>query len=45
MKTGKFKNQANQYDKIFKENIEAVIPSLMQNILGINAVLSEELPV
>lgn len=44
MKTGKFKNQANQYDKIFKENIEAVIPSLMQNILGINAVLSEELP-
>lgn len=45
MKTGKFKNQANQYDKIFKENIEAVIPSLMQNILGINAVLLEELPV
>jgi hypothetical protein len=44
MKTGKSKNQANQYDKIFKENIEAVIPSLMQNILGINAVLSEELP-
>lgn len=44
MKTGKSKSQANQYDKIFKENIEAVIPSLMQNILGINAVLSEELP-
>jgi hypothetical protein len=44
MKIGKSKNQANQYDKIFKENIEAVIPSLMQNILGINAVLSEELP-
>ncbi len=44
MKTGKSKNQANQYDKIFKENIAAVIPSLMQNILGINAVLSEELP-
>ena len=36
--------QANQYDKIFKENIEAVIPSLMQNILGITAVSSEELP-
>lgn len=36
--------QANQYDKIFKENIEAVIPSLMQNILGITAVESEELP-
>lgn len=36
--------QASQYDKIFKENIEAVIPSLMQNILGITAVKSEELP-
>lgn len=36
--------QANQYDKIFRENIEAVIPSLMQNILGIAAVQSEELP-
>ncbi|WP_229311742.1 hypothetical protein [Larkinella rosea] len=36
--------QINQYDKIFKENIEAVIPSLMQNVLGITAVLSEELP-
>lgn len=36
--------QANQYDKIFKENIEAVIPSLMQNILGITAISSEELP-
>ncbi|MVM31999.1 hypothetical protein GO755_18260 [Spirosoma sp. HMF4905] len=36
--------QASQYDKIFKENIEAVIPNLMQNILGITAVTSEELP-
>lgn len=36
--------QASQYDKIFKENIEAVIPSLMRNILGITAVSSEELP-
>jgi hypothetical protein len=38
------KKQANQYDKIFKENIEAVIPSLMQNVLGITAVFMEELP-
>jgi hypothetical protein len=38
------KNQASQYDKIFKENIEAVIPSLMQNVLGITTVLTEELP-
>ena len=36
--------QASQYDKIFKENIEAVIPSLMQNVLGITAVSSEEIP-
>lgn len=36
--------QANQYDKIFRENIEAVIPSLMQNVLGITAIESEELP-
>lgn len=38
------KNQANQYDKIFKENIAAVIPSLMQNVLGITAIFMEELP-
>lgn len=44
MNTGKPKNQANQYDKILKENIEAVIPSLMQNLLGIIAISSEELP-
>ncbi len=38
------KKQANQYDKIFKENIDAVIPSLMQNVLGITAISMEELP-
>ena len=36
--------QASQYDKIFKENIEAVIRSLTQNILGITAVESEKIP-
>lgn len=36
--------QVSQYDKIFKENIEAVMPSLMQNILGITAIKTEELP-
>jgi hypothetical protein len=40
----KDRKQANLYDKIFKENIEAVIPSLMQNVLGITAVSMEELP-
>jgi hypothetical protein len=44
MKMSKPRHQANQYDKIFKENIEAVIPSLMQKVLGITAVISEELP-
>lgn len=38
------KKQSSQYDKIFKENIEAVIPALMQKVLGITAVQSEELP-
>ncbi len=36
--------QSSQYDKIFKENIEAVIPNLIHTILGITAVSSEELP-
>lgn len=36
--------QISQYDKIIKENIEAVIPGLLQNILGIIADSSEELP-
>jgi hypothetical protein len=38
------KRQSNQYDKIFKENIEAVISSIMQNVLEIMAVTMEELP-
>ena len=36
--------QSSQYDKIFKENLEAVISSIMQNILEITAVFVEELP-
>lgn len=36
--------QSAQYDKIFKENIEAVISSIMQNVLDITAVSMEELP-
>ncbi len=38
------KRQSAQYDKIFKENIEASISSIMQNVLGITAVTMEELP-
>ena len=44
METKKKKQQSSQYDKIFKENIEAVISSIMQNILEITAVSMEELP-
>ena len=36
--------QSAQYDKIFKENIEAVISSIMQNVLDITAVFMEKLP-
>lgn len=44
MKSPNQKHQAGQYDKIFKENIEAVISSIMQNVLEITAVFMEELP-
>ncbi|GAB3997461.1 hypothetical protein GCM10028807_42740 [Spirosoma daeguense] len=36
--------QTNQYDKIFKENIEAVIPGLIKNVLGIIVIAVEEVP-
>ena len=36
--------QVNQYDKILKENIEAALPGLIKNLLGIHAVYMEELP-
>ncbi len=44
MEAKKKKSQSAQYDKIFKENIEAVISSIMQNVLEITAVSMEELP-
>jgi predicted transposase/invertase (TIGR01784 family) len=44
-KKGKHRNpQANQYDKILRENIEAALPGLIRNLLGIHAVYTEELP-
>jgi hypothetical protein len=36
--------QVNQYDKIFRENLEAALPGLIRNLLGIHAVQTEELP-
>ena len=44
MEAKKKKRQSSQYEKIFKENIEAVISSIMQNVLEITAVSMEELP-
>ena len=44
MESKKNKRQSSQYDKIFKENIEAVISSIMQNVLDIEAISVEELP-
>lgn len=44
MAVKKQKTQSSQYDKIFKENIEAVISSIMQNVLEITAISTEELP-
>ena len=44
MEAKKKKRQSSQYDKIFKENIEAVISSIMENVLEITAVSMEEIP-
>lgn len=36
--------QISQYDKIFRENLEAVLPTLIEKVLGIKVIESEELP-
>ncbi|HVW60337.1 MAG TPA: hypothetical protein VHC48_09890 [Puia sp.] len=36
--------QTNQYDKILRENMEAALPGLIRNLLGIHVVSTEELP-
>ncbi len=36
--------QISQYDKIFRENLEAVLPTLIEKVLGIIVLESEELP-
>ena len=38
------KKQSSQFDKIIKENLEAVIPGLIKKLLGIIAIETEELP-
>lgn len=36
--------QVHQYDKILRENLEAVLPGLIKDLLGIDSVNKEELP-
>lgn len=36
--------QVNQYDKIFRENMDVALPGIMRSMLGIEAVEMEELP-
>ncbi|MBN9382068.1 MAG: hypothetical protein J0H74_14970 [Chitinophagaceae bacterium] len=36
--------QVHQYDKVIRENIEATLPGLISNVLGIDVVEAEELP-
>jgi len=36
--------QTNQYDKIFRENMETVLPGIIEHLLKLNIVHSEELP-
>jgi hypothetical protein len=31
-------NQANQYDKIFRENMEAALPGIIEHLLGLDIV-------
>jgi hypothetical protein len=40
----KKQHQISQYDKIFKENIESIIPNLVENMLNITAIHFEEIP-
>jgi len=42
--TGAIDKQVNQYDKVLKENMEAVLPALMKNLLGIHVADTQELP-
>jgi len=38
------KKQANQYDKIFRENMEVVLPGIIKYLLKLDIIESEELP-
>jgi hypothetical protein len=36
--------QANKYDKIFRENMEAALPGIIEHLLGLDIVYTEEVP-
>jgi len=36
--------QASQYDKIIKENLEVTLPVIIRDVLGLDILISEELP-
>lgn len=38
------RKQASQYDKIIKENLEVTLPVIIREVLGLDILLSEELP-
>jgi hypothetical protein len=38
------RKQASQYDKITKENLEVTLPVIIRDVLGLDILLSEELP-
>ena len=38
------RKQASQYDKIIKENLEVTLPVIIRDVLGLDILLSEELP-
>jgi hypothetical protein len=44
MKSRNTLHTISQYDKIVKENLEAAIPALIERLLNIQAVESDELP-
>ncbi|GAA4792224.1 hypothetical protein GCM10023231_20210 [Olivibacter ginsenosidimutans] len=43
-KENQSRRQANQYDKILRENLEVTLPVIIREILGLDIIESEELP-
>src|SRR3569833_2942158 len=37
-------NKSNKYDKIFRENMEAALQGIVERVLGLHIISSEELP-